>query len=240
MRGGVNVHALVPAKQQVDTVVYFSYRPSPEALATWPPYVSPAFTYEDFSLVIRNSSGIPKWVDNWELENDWRDVLRHMLFINECGSYFFKPDENKLEVVYTVRPTGAMCYFTLNVPSGHRINVTSAQLTLKADKPAKAFGKTFFIAQWGVLGSSKINRVDAGFPYHDVPKGYELNDYLYKRPLFMELLRGDEVTVPLTVKQGQNDEMYVIAFLFGLASNSKVDRIPEFEARFVIDYEVST
>ncbi|MEM1980894.1 MAG: hypothetical protein QW137_09890 [Candidatus Caldarchaeum sp.] len=237
-----------------DRISIGSYLPDPGVQ----PYrfISGILVFYDVESV--NNPRLPDWFHslvqpNRVKQKTWITRLQEEMFIEMCGTYSIDPSNNRLTIKYDIAPTGALCYFLLNLPEGYRIQPLRIVLDLKAE-PVTVTGRAYMVWEGPlILTASQVMEKLPRVPYNPDRRddGQLVNMLLSGQPISMTL--EIEKTAPtefITVggrdfqqirnhyqpKKLDDNRTIVMPFLFAISTISEVDRIPTVHATIALEY----
>lgn len=246
----------VPAKSITiaDRVSIGSYMPDPDVQ----PYelLRTILVFYDVKSV--NNPRLPDWfhslVQPFSVkQKTWITRLQEEMFIEMCGTYSIDPSNNRLTIKYDIAPTGALCYFLLNIPEGYRIQPLRIVLDLRSE-PVTVMGKAYMVWEGPlILTASQVMEKLPSVPYMPDRRNDDQLVYmlLNGQPISMTLeIEKTEPTEFITVggrdfqqirnhyqpKKLDDNRTIVMPFLFAVSTISEVDRIPTVHATITLEY----
>lgn len=227
--GGLRPEARRPISL-IDSIRFFSYEPR-----GYKSYVSIQIT-----VVSAKVDRFPSWVSGFDpgryyqrwQRGDWTGYLKWHYFLEECGTYDIDPSRDRITFTYTVKPTGAMCYFTLNIPAGVKLIPERTLLKLQASHPVNVAGNAFVVFDAAIVTPKRMG--DAMFSNRAVGFGKSHEDQFVK-----DLLSGKPVLLGLRRHIELGDSPLVVPFIMAIAANSQLSgNIPDVNVEITILYTI--
>lgn len=196
---GLSYHgsATVKSITIADRILIVSYMPDP-GVSPYYEVTSIAFVYDVGSI---SNLRLPAWFHNvtnrMEQLPAWKAKLYDNMFVQQCGTFELDPSSRKFTISYDVPPTGALCYFIVNVPEGVKIQPKRISVSLKAE-PVQVTGEKVFMV-WE--GPTVMTITQVPFLLPPVPYKAERRD---DDRLVRMLLSGKEVTMVMEVGWDKN------------------------------------